>query len=76
MSAHNKLRRLHKDTGDLKWDADLARKAQAYAEKLVGMNMKSSKTLLVHSKSRGLGENLFWKNGKTIGKCAQASYAW
>jgi len=80
VGAHNKLRELHKDTPDLQWDSSLAAKAQEYAEKLVTINKQlsiTSNAQLSHSPDRyDIGENLYWRDNKNIGKCAHASHSW
>ena len=75
--AHNKLRRLHVDTPDLKWDIKLAAKAQKYAELLVAENKKSSQFFFKHSTDRvNIGENLAWQNSRQKQTCAGATHAW
>ena len=77
MDVHNKLRRLHVDTPDLKWDIKLAAKAQKYADKLVAKNKKSLKFYIKHSTGRhNIGENLYWKSNQKLGTCAEASQSW
>jgi len=80
VGAHNKLRELHKDTPDLQWDSSLAAKAQEYAEKLVTINKQlsiTSNAQLSHSPDRyDIGENIYWRDNKNIGKCAHASHSW
>ncbi|XP_066932283.1 Golgi-associated plant pathogenesis-related protein 1-like [Clytia hemisphaerica] len=75
--AHNKLRRLHKNTPSLEWDDSLAAAAQRYAEKLVEINRKSSTNQLIHEHpTHGMGENLYWQDNRKKGTCADASLAW
>ena len=66
------------DTGDLKWDAELAARAQKYAEKLVAETKRTQQRYFKHSDRKGLniGENLSWRNQKESGTCAEASHAW
>ena len=74
--SYNRLRWLHQNPTYLKWDTTLAEKAQAYAEKLVEINQKSSDVELPHSGTSGVGENLYWTEGADIAKCAQATLKW
>jgi len=75
--AHNKLRYLHKNTPSLEWDDSLAAKAQKYAEKLVEINRYLPKTKLPHEKpAHGMGENLYWRDNRKKGTCADASLSW
>jgi len=77
VGAHNKLRELHVDTPKLQWSPSLAAKAQAYAEKLVQENKKSSKFYFEHSTDRkNIGENLSWRNNRQLGTCVDASHSW
>ena len=77
LDAHNTLRALHQDTPALEWDEELARKAQAYAEKLIENNRGSTRTSLVHEEpSNGMGENLYYSDRKDIKTCVDASNNW
>ena len=68
LSAHNKLRALHIDTGSMTWDSQLAAGAKQWALKLAGENG------LRHSRG-DYGENLYMAWGQTA-SCAKATLSW
>jgi pathogenesis-related protein 1 len=59
VNAHNKYR---KEVGiaDIKWSSELAKTAQAYANK-----QKANKCKMKHSGTKGLGENIYWASAIT-----------
>lgn len=60
VAAHNKLRQTV-DAPAIKWSANLATTAQAWADSLkINQNCKPA-----HSKAAGSGENLFWASAVT-----------
>ena len=69
LGAHNTRRRLHRNTPDLTWDADLAQASQAWAERL------AQEDRLFHGSS---GENLyqFSTTGSGVRTCRDAVIAW
>lgn len=74
--AHNMLRRLHQKTYDLVWDADIAAKAQAWANHLAEINRPLSDTEISHDSLPGYGENIYWGSDSKKRKCAQATLSW
>lgn len=71
LKAHNELRELMVDTKPLKWDDNLAHKAQMWAEN----NLKRDK--MVHKKPNKDGENIaYGKSYKGPRSCASAVLAW
>ena len=53
-------RQKHINTPDLAYDAELTRKAQAYAEELAKLMVDKNALILNHDKNRGsVGENLY-----------------
>jgi len=74
----NSFRSKHQSTGGLQWDAYLAQKAQAYAEKLLAMSYQNGRAQLIHDKAtKGkMGENLYWSDNSKPGVCDDANKAW
>ena len=75
MDAHNTLRGLHQNTNPLEWDADIAEKAQAYAEKLVKLNEGEKEVILEHDVDE-MGENLAWTSIRVKSTCVEAALMW
>ena len=78
LAAHNILRALHKATGSLEWDDNLAKNARKWADFLAHYGWYS------YSRGRYLGkygENLYkswsWTSaGDPSDKCAEAVHSW
>ena len=74
LSAHNKLRALHRNTPPFVWDDQLAADSQKWADYL------SRRGSLTHDMNSGVGENLYWSQSwrsATKGdSTAKAALAW
>lgn len=69
--AQNVFRRLHRNTPDMVWDANLASQAQSWAEHLLNLGY------MKHAKVRGQGENIYTQTSSWgPATCAQAAHAW
>lgn len=81
----NSYRARHENTQDLRWDAALASKAQAYANKLLNNALRNGGRgpILIHDPKNDVektGENLWygdsWRTGGDPYYCRQADKAW
>ena len=70
ITAHNKLRALHQNTGGLVWSQDLANKAQRWAEE----NLRNNR--MKHEQIEGQGENIYYGNNLLEADCTDAALAW
>ena len=74
MSAHNKLRALHQNTGPLVWDDQLAAKSQQWANHLANLGGLS------HDGNANAGENLYgsrsWGTPPKGSNSAKAVLSW
>jgi len=74
LSAHNKLRALHKDTSSFTWDPKLAAESQKWADHLAKLGR------LTHDMNSGSGENLFWsqsfRSASKGDSSAKAALSW
>ena len=72
LSSHNTLRALHSSTQNLQWDAELATKAQAWANQLAHTKV------FQHDGNRGtdVGENIYFASGPAEASCASAALEW
>ena len=75
----NHYRGLHVNTPPIKWDPELAAKAQAYAEHLKDLSLSSGSVVMIHDPNNGklgTGENLYMRDNRKIGECKDADDAW